>query len=216
MSRKAICGSTLTILVLATLVITTSYGDAPARHGHPRESLSIGDTAPDWGSLPATDGNRYSMADLDNQFLVVVFACHHCPTVVAYEDRIKQIQADYEDQDVRVVALNPNGIYPMSRMQERAEEKEYNFLYIMDESKESGHRFGARNTPHVFVLDEDRVVRYMGGIDNSPNEANAHQHHLRDALDALLEGQDPPVAETRALGCTVKYGCTEAYRARYL
>ncbi len=86
----------------------------------------------------------------------------------------------------------------------------------MDESKESGHRFGARNTPHVFVLDEDRVVRYMGGIDNSPNEANAHQHHLRDALDALLEGQDPPVAETRALGCTVKYGCTEAYRARYL
>ncbi len=121
MSRKAICWSTLTILALATLVITTSYGDAPARHGHPRESLSIGDTAPDWGSLPATDGNRYSMADLDNQFLVVVFACHHCPTVVAYEDRIKQIQADYEDQDVRVVALNPNGIYPMSRMQERAE-----------------------------------------------------------------------------------------------
>ncbi len=201
--------------VAAVLAVSPIAACQAAEHGRPRESLSIGETAPDWGKLPATDGKSYSMADLDAAWLVVAFACHHCPTVVAYEDRIKEIQADYQKRGVQVVVLNPNGIYPLSRMKDRAEEKEYNFLYIIDESKESGHRYGATNTPHIFVLDENRVVRYKGAVDDSPNPANVQVQYLRNALDALLEGNDPPTAETRAVGCTVKYGCTEAYRARF-
>ncbi len=197
------------------LVASTIVCASTGQHGRPRESLSIGDKAPDWGSLPATDGQSYRMADLDSKLLAVIFACHHCPTVVAYEDRIMQLQEDYKDKGVQVVVLNPNGIYPLSRMRDRAEEKGYNFLYIMDESKESGHRFGARNTPHVFLLDQDRVLRYQGSVDDNMNPAAVQQHFVRAALDALLAGNDPPITETNPIGCTVKYGCVEDYRARF-
>jgi hypothetical protein len=212
MYRKTACWILITTLVVVVSSVTAGLA---AEHGKPRESLNIGDKAPDWGSLPSTDGKSYRMADLDSKILAVVFACHHCPTVVAYEDRIKQLQADYQDKGVQVVVLNPNGIYPLSRMKDRAEEKEYNFLYIMDESKESGHKYGARNTPHVFLLDQDRVLRYKGAIDDNMNPANVQQHYVRAALDALLAGNKPQVAETNPIGCTVKYGSTEAYRARF-
>ncbi len=213
MRRKLISWTTLAVLAVGLLLLTACYGDGV--HGQPRESLDVGDKAPCWGELPATDGNSYSMDDFETPLLVVAFACHHCPTVVTYEDRIIQLQADYADKGVQLVALNPNAIYPLSRMKDRAEEKEYNFPYIMDESKESGHKYGATNTPHMFVLDEDRVVRYKGAVDDSNNPANVQVQHLRNALDALLEGNDPPVAVTRARGCTVKYGCVENYRARF-
>ena len=212
MCRNLISWSTLAVVALSPLAITACQA---GEHGKPRESLNIGDKAPDWGNLPATDGESYSMADFDAKWLVVAFACHHCPTVVAYEDRIKQIQADYGDKGVQLVAINPNSIYPLSRMKDRAEEKEYNFPYIMDESRESGHKYGATHTPHMFVLDADRVLRYKGGIDDSPNPDNVKQQHLRDALDALLAGNDPPETETRPRGCTVKYGNVDAYRARF-
>jgi alkyl hydroperoxide reductase subunit AhpC len=212
MSRKLVCWNTPLVLVVVVLGTTAGYG---GQDGQPRESLNIGDKAPDWGKLPSIDGKSYRMADLDSKLLAVVFACHHCPTVVAYEDRIKQLQTDYKNRGVQVVVLNPNAIYSLQRMKDRAEEKEYNFLYIMDESQESGHKFGARNTPHVFLLDEKRVVRYMGAVDDSQNEANVKQHYVRAALDAVLAGNDPPVTKTNPTGCTVKYGSSAAYRARY-
>ncbi len=212
MCRRLISWGAASVVALLAVSLTACHG---GQHGRPRESLAVGDKAVDWGKLPATDGNSYSLANLDAKILVVAFACHHCPTVVAYEDRIMEVQADYGDKGVQVVVLNPNGIYPLSRMKDRAEEKEYNFLYIIDESKESGHKYGAVNTPHIFVLDENRVVRYKGALDDSPNPANVQKKYVRDALDALLDGNDPPTTETRPVGCTVKYGDTAAYRARF-
>jgi DUF971 family protein len=212
MSRRFVLWITPMALLVAALALRTGHGD---EHGKPRESLNIGDKAPDWGNLPATDGKSYRMADLDSKILAVVFACHHCPTVVVYEDRIKQLQKDYANKDVQVVVLNPNGIYPLRRMKDRAEEKEYNFLYIMDEKKESGHRYGATNTPHVFLLDEHRVVRYKGAIDDNMDASNVKQQYVRKALDALIAGNEPPVTETSPVGCTVKYGNTDDYRATY-
>ena len=212
MCRKPGPWSVAGALVVA---MVCAHAAQAGEHGKPRESLSIGDKAPDWGKLPATDGNSYSMADIDAKLLVVIFACHHCPTVRSYEDRIKEVQADYKDKDVAVVVLNPNGIYPLSRMKDQAKEREYNFLYIIDESKESGHKYGARVTPHVFLLDADRKVRYIGGVDDSQNPDNVKEKHLRNALDALLEGKDPPRTEAPAFGCTVKYGDTAAYRAQH-
>jgi peroxiredoxin len=212
MTRRNAFWITPMVLSLLALIVTAGTSD---EHGKPRQSLNVGDKAPDWGSLPATDGQSYRMADLDSKLLAVIFACHHCPTVVAYEDRIKQLQSDYQEKGVRVVVLNPNGIYPLRRMKDRAEEKDYNFLYIMDESKESGHKFGAQNTPHVFLLDQDRVLRYKGAVDDNMNPANVQQHYVRMALDALLQGNAPPITETNPIGCTVKYGSTEDYRARF-
>ena len=213
MYRKLIPWTTLAVLAVGVLMLTACYGEGV--HGRPRESLDIGDKAPCWGNLPATDGESYSMADFDAPLLVVAFACHHCPAVVAYEERMIQLQADYADKGVQLVAINPNTIYPLSRMKDRVEEKGYNFPYLMDETKESGHQYGATHTPHMFVLDADRVVRYKGGIDDSTNPANVKVHCLRNALDALLEGNDPPVTVTRPRGCTVKYGNVDNYRARF-
>ncbi|TVS20107.1 MAG: thioredoxin family protein [Planctomycetaceae bacterium] len=204
MFRRSVRLAALTLMASGVLLANNGYG----QHGQPRESLKIGDQAVEWGSLPATDGSHYRLADIDSKLVVVVFGCHHCPVHVAYEERLKKIQDDYKDKDVAVIVLNPNNMWgedTLDRMKKRAAEKEYNFVYINDASQESGHKYGARVTPHIFVLDADRVVRYIGGIDDSQNPANVKQHHLRNALDALLDGQDPPRTETRAFGCTVKY-----------
>ncbi len=204
MKRRSMGLTVLSLLAVGVFVVNTCHG----QHGQPRESLKIGDKGVEWGSLPATDGSNYRLADIDAKLVVVVFGCHHCPVHVAYEERLKEIQADYEGKDVAVVVLNPNNMWDedtMERMKKRAAEKEYNFVYINDASQESGHKYGARVTPHIFLLDADRVVRYIGGVDDSQNPANVKEHHLRNALDALLAGQDPPRTETRAFGCTVKY-----------
>ena len=186
-----------------------------AQDGQPRQSLDVGDTAPCWGGLEATDGNQYKLADFDAPVLVVVFACHHCPTVQAYEDRIIQLQADHEDKGVQVVMINPNNIYPLHRMKDRVEEKGYNFPYLIDASHESGHVYGATNTPHFFVLDAERTVRYMGALDDHTHAQHARTHHVRDAIDALRAGEEPPVAKTHAVGCTVKYASSAVYRQQH-
>ncbi len=204
-------------IILLALITLTACGtaDGSARDGHPRQSLSVGDAAPGWGNLEATDGNHYEIGDFDAPILAVIFACHHCPTVVAYEDRMIELQADYAERGVQVVAINPNNIFEIDRMKERVEEKGYNFPYLIDASQESGHIFGARNTPHVFLFDAERTLRYKGSIDNHPRPERADTHYARDAIDALLEGEDPPVARTRAIGCTVKYASSAEYRARF-
>ncbi len=179
-----------------------------AQHGQPHEEVAVGEKAPEWNNLPGVDGNEHSLADLEARLVAVVFSCHHCPVYVAYEERLNQLQADYDKEDVLVVALNPNNIWgedTLDHMKARAEELEYNFLYVHDASQDSGHQYGARVTPHVFLLDDERVVRYIGAIDDSQNPANVQTTFLRDAIDALLAGEDPPLAETKAFGCTVKY-----------
>lgn len=204
-------------ILLLVLFTGTACGaaDGSARDGQPRQSLSVGDTAPCWGNLEATDGNHYALEDFDAPILAVIFACHHCPTVVRYEDRIIELQADYEERGVQVVVINPNNIFTIDRMKDRVEEKGYNFPYLIDASQESGHVYGARNTPHVFLLDAERTVRYKGSMDNHPQQDRADTHYVRDAIDALLGGENPPVAQTRAVGCTVKYASSEQYRERF-
>jgi peroxiredoxin len=204
MRRHRVGVIALAMFASAMFAVTACYG----QHGQPRESLKIGDKAVEWGSLPATDGKSYSLADIDAKLVAVVFGCHHCPVHVAYEDRLKEIQADYKDKGVAVVVINPNALWgdeQLDRMKKRAEEKEYNFPYINDQSQESGHKWGGRVTPHVFLIDQDRKVRYIGGVDDSQNPANVKEKHLRNALDALLKGEEPPQTETRAFGCTIKY-----------
>ena len=204
MSRTLVGLTVAAIFAAGLIAVPACYG----QHGQPRESLKIGDAAVDWGKLPAADGESYSLADIDAKLVAVVFGCHHCPVYVAYEDRLKELQADYKDKGVAVVVVNPNVMWgddTLDHLKKRAKEKEYNFLYINDASQESGHKFGGKVTPHVFLLDADRKVRYIGGVDDSQNPANVKEKHLRNAIDALLEGNDPPQTETRAFGCTIKY-----------
>ncbi len=170
--------------------------------------VELGDTGPAWVDLEGVDGERHSLADLENaKAVVVVFTCNHCPVAKAYEDRLIQFQKDYADRGVEVVAINVNNnkADKLPAMKERAKEKEFPFAYIYDPSQTIGREYGATVTPHAFVLDGDRNVVYQGAIDDSMKADKATQRYLRDAVDAVLAGKTPETASTPPAGCGIQY-----------
>jgi peroxiredoxin len=174
-------------------------------------ALAIGDSAPDF-SLPGVDGRTYSLADFaDKPALAVIWSCNHCPTVIAYEDRMVQVQHDYAGKGVQVVAINSNDErrYPedaFDRMIERAKRKGFNFPYLRDETQQAAQAYGPRVTPEVFLFNADRTLVYHGRIDDNPdNPAAAKQRDLRKALDEVLGGTAVTTAETNPVGCSVKW-----------
>lgn len=163
-------------------------------------------------SLPGVDGKQHSASDYnDKKALVIIFSCNHCPYVRAWEDRMIEIQRDYADQGVQLIAINSNDVkkYPadsFEKMQERARDKGFNFPYLFDESQEVASAYGAERTPEVFLFDQARTLQYHGSIDDNFEDPEGVQHHyLRDALDAILGGQTPRPAKTPAVGCTIKW-----------
>jgi len=174
-------------------------------------TLRIGDPAPSF-RLPGVDGKSYGLEDFKGKKVVIVmFSCNHCPTVKAYEDRFVELQRDYKDKGVVLIAINPNDDkrYPedsFGNMKIRAREKGFNFPYLRDESQEVARAYGAERTPEVFVFDEKRTLRYHGRIDDNVHEPNqVRQHYLRDALDAILGGREIPLKDTEPVGCTIKW-----------
>jgi thiol-disulfide isomerase/thioredoxin len=167
------------------------------------------------------DGKTYTPADFAAaKLLLVVFTCNHCPTAQAYEERIKAITADYKAKGVAVVAINPNSAAAVrfdemgygdlgdtfAEMKVRAEHRKFNFPYLDDgETQQIVTKFGAIATPHVFIFDAERKLRFQGRIDNSENEALVKVHDTRAALDALLAGKDPEIKTTRVFGCSIKW-----------
>lgn len=174
-------------------------------------TLEIGQTAPDF-HLAGVDGRTYSLADFaEAKSLVVVFSCNHCPYVIGSEDRMKRLVADYSPRGMRMVAINANETenHPgdsFEHMKQRASERQYNFPYLRDEVQTVAKAYGALRTPHFFVFDEQRKLRYTGRMDDNPrNPGQETTHELRDALDALLTGKEPTVAVTNPIGCNVKW-----------
>jgi peroxiredoxin len=170
--------------------------------------LKVGAAAPDFKNLVGVDGQKHSLADYkDAKLVVVAFICNHCPVAQAYEDRLIALQKQYEPKGVQFVAVNVNNI-PADRLDEmkkRAKDKGFNFPYLYDSTQKIGHDFGAAVTPHVFVLDKDRKVAYVGAVDDNMQADKAKKHYLDDALEALLAGKEPPKAQTKAFGCGIKY-----------
>jgi peroxiredoxin len=194
-------------------------------------TLPLGASAPDF-NLPGVDGRNWTLKDFAGaKILVVIFTCNHCPTAQYYEERIKQIVADYRGKGVAVVGIMPND--PRSvrldelgytdlgdsfdEMQIRARDRQYHFPYLYDGDTEAvAHAYGPVSTPHVFVFDSARRLRYVGAIDDSERVQKVTRHHLRDALDALLAGQDPAVTNTKAVGCSIKWAGKESQAQAYL
>jgi len=173
-------------------------------------SIAIGDTAPGF-RLPTTDRGEASLEDAEGAPAVVVaFWCNHCPYVRAWEERFNDIAREYSDRGVVTVAVCANDAttHPadsFENMVVRASERGYVFAYARDEDQSVARAYGAARTPEVFVLDADRRVGYHGAIDDSTDPDEAGAHHLRDALDAVLAGRTPAVAETAPVGCTIKW-----------
>lgn len=170
--------------------------------------LDIGKPAPAWKELLGVDDKRHSLDDLkDAKLVIVVFACNHCPVVKAYERRLIRFVDDYRDKGVEFVAISvsrqPSDQLPQMKM--RASDSGFNFPYLIDPTQKIARAYGATCTPHVFVLDQQRRVAYMGKIDDHLDESKVGERFLRDAVDALLAGKQPEVAETRQVGCDIEF-----------
>ncbi|GIW86721.1 MAG: thioredoxin family protein [Isosphaeraceae bacterium] len=198
----------------ASLIAVALFA-APALAGEFNKVVSIGQKAPAFAGIPATtpDGQSVSLtlSDMKDDIIVLVFLANHCPVVTQYEDRIIDFAKDYEDKGVKVVAVAVTGGElrkqdDLNAIRQRVKDKGYSFVYGFDETQKIGRDYGATNTPQFFVLDKDRVIRYMGAMDdNAGNEAAVKKQYLRDAVDALLAGKEIEVKETRPVGCGVKY-----------
>ncbi len=192
-------------------------------------TLALGASAPEF-DLPGVDGRAHSLKDFaSGKVLVVVFTCNHCPTAQYYEPRLKQFVADYKDKGVSLVAIMPTdpqsvrldelGWTDLSdsfeEMKIRARDHQFNFPYLYDGETEAVSRaYGPVATPHVFVFDQERKLRYAGAIDDSERVQHVTKQYLRDAVDALLAGKEPPLTKTKVVGCSTKWaGKADAVKA---
>ncbi len=174
-------------------------------------TLELKRNAPDF-RLPATDGRSYSLADFNSaKVLVVAFTCNHCPYVVNSEERILAFDRDTKAQGVQLVCINSNAETTYQdddfpHMVERAKERGFGFPYLHDESQEVALSYGALRTPHYFVFDGERKLRYTGRMDDNPrNPGKETTRELRDAVEALLNGTEVAVPLTNPIGCNVKW-----------
>jgi peroxiredoxin len=173
-------------------------------------SLALGTEAPHF-DLPGVDGRSHSLEEFAGaEALVLVQSCNHCPYVQAWDGRLNAIAGEYADRGVRVVAISSNDAehYPedsFEEMRKRASAQGFVFDYLYDEPQTVARELGSERTPEVFVFDRDRRLVYHGAIDDSREEDGVTQHYLRDALDAVLSGEEPQVRETPPVGCTVKW-----------
>jgi len=193
--------------LIALLIVLAASGAAFA--GRFNKVLSVGDAAPSWLSVAGTDDKQHGLDDYKSAKVVVaVFTCNHCPVAQQYEDRLIQLQKDYQDKGVQVIALcvNTGDEDSLAAMKERATAKEFNFPYLSDPTQAAGRLYGAQKTPEAFVLDGNRKVVYMGAIDDSWADATTvKKPYLRNAIDAVLAGRTPDVQEMRATGCGIEY-----------
>ncbi|QGJ68910.1 Thiol-disulfide oxidoreductase ResA [Planctomycetales bacterium 10988] len=197
---KAICFMT----IFFTLLTGHSFA------GKYNPDTDIGDPAPQWENLPGVDGKLHSLSDLkEKDFVVVVFTCNSCPVAEAYEDRLISFAHQYTgpEKKVALVAINVNKIEEdsLEQMKVRAESKGFPFPYLYDESQQVAKGFGAAFTPEFFVLDKERKIVYMGGMDDSSNPEKVENHFLEMAIQDLVNGKTPEVQETVAFGCLIRF-----------
>jgi len=204
-------------LFLATLATAASQ----ASKTQEIRTLEIGAQAPGF-ALPGVDGKVHRLADYDKaKVLVVVFTTNHCPTAQAYEERLKKLAADYKDKGVALVAISPNDPKAvrldelgytdvgdsLEEMKIRAKDQGFNFPYLYDGDKQEVSRaYGPMTTPHVFVFDSERKLRFVGRIDDNERQPDkVTSQDTRNAVEALLAGRPVPVEKTRTVGCSVKW-----------
>jgi peroxiredoxin len=174
--------------------------------------LNIGDKAPSTSvKMKNVDGTEVSIADVvGKQGTLVVFSCNHCPFVKAWQDRIASVGNAAKTKGIGVIIINPNDPteYPedsYAEMQKRSRDLGFTFPYVVDATSDVARSFGATRTPEVFLFDKDGKLVYHGAIDDSKEADQVTKHFLQDAIDAALAGKAVPVAETKFVGCSIKF-----------
>ena len=216
--KRAIIAAIAIALAVFTFSLKLAADEIPP-------TLAIGAQAPDF-HLPAVDGKSYRLQDFaSSKLLVVIFTCVHCPTAQVYENRIKQLVTDFKDKDVAFVAIQPNSPKAVrvselnysdmgdsfAEMKIRAQYQKFNFPFLYDGDTQSvAVKYGPVATPHVFVFDKDRKLRYEGRVDSSPRNAPDKIEDARNAIKALLADKSVQVEKTPSVGCSIKWAFKEA------
>jgi peroxiredoxin len=213
--NRAMCQTAVTALVIALLAGATSLAAEEVK------TLEIGAQAPNF-ALPGVDGKTHRLSEYRRaKILVIVFTCNHCPTAQAYEERIAKLAADYQDKGVTLVAISPNdpkavrldelGYTDLSdslkEMKIRAKDKGFKYSYLYDGDKQAVSKaYGPMTTPHVFIFDSERKLRYVGRVDdNEKHPDQVTSADARNAIEALLAGKPVPVETTKTFGCSIKW-----------
>ncbi len=214
--------------LLTLILVASAAAFAQDEVAHPAAGappiLKIGSQAPGF-NLPGIDGKMHDIHEYDSaKVLVLIFTCNHCPVAEMYEKRIKQLTDDYRGRNVAVVAINPNDPNAvrysemgytdlgdsLEEMKIRAKYRHFNFPYLSDgENQKVALKYGPTATPHAFVFDKDRILRYQGRLDSSQREELVTKREARDAIEAILAGRPVAVANTPAVGCSTKWAYKE-------
>ena len=215
--------------LFAAALITAAFGlPAAADDGPAHPTLAIGATAPDF-DLPGVDGRTHALKEYASaRVLVIVFTCNHCPTAQAYEERLQKLSDDFAAKGATLVAISPNdpkavrldelGYTDLSdsleEMKIRARERHFTFPYLYDgETQAVAHLYGPTATPHVFVFDGERKLRFAGRVDDGENPAKITVSDARNAIEAVLAGQPVPVEKTKVFGCSIKWAEKKSWLA---
>ena len=214
--RKRLLIDALALLAIAAVPVPP----AVAADGPSIPTLAIGSPAPDF-DLPGVDGQRYTLASFAKaKVLVFVFTANHCPTAQAYEERIEKLAADFADKGVQLVLVSPNDPLALrldeqgysdlgdslEDMKQRAKDRGWTFPYLYDgETEAMSRKYGPVATPHAFVFDAARKLRFVGRVDDNENPARATTADARNAIEAVLAGKPVPVETTKVFGCSVKW-----------
>jgi peroxiredoxin len=216
------------IFGLLALALLSGFGRADESSPPP---LAIGAAAPDF-CLPGIDGQTHCLAEYaSSKVLIIAFTCNHCPTAQLYETRLKQLAADYRDRGVALVAIQPNSPNAVrldemgytdvgdsfDDMKVRAAYRHFNFPYLYDgETQKVARAYGPAATPHLFIFDARRKLRYEGRVDNNPREALVTRRDARLAIDAILVDKPVEVEKTPSVGCSTKWLYKEEGRKKEL
>jgi len=211
--------------IFILLLFVSLRGFAQEVHTEPK-TLEPGSKAPEF-SLLGVDGKTYSLKYFENaKVLVVIFSCNHCPTAQAYEDRIISIANDYKPKGAEVVMISPNSIKALNyselgysdmgdsleEMIKRAADKKFPFPYLYDgDEQKTSLAYGPAATPHCFVFDRNRILRYVGRVDGSEKPGTGKGEDLRNAINALLAGQPVVNPVTKVFGCSIKWSWKSEY-----
>ena len=192
---------------VAAAILIAAFAAGPADAG---DELAIGAKGPSF-NLKGTDGKMYALDGLKGEKgTAVIFTCNECPYSKGYEDRLIEMARAYQPQGISFVAINPNDprVSPgdgFEFMVKRAREKGFPYPYVFDETQAAAVAYGARVTPHIFLLDAAGTLVYRGRIDDNLKEEEVKKRDFQSALDALLAGSPVRVTETKAFGCGVKW-----------
>ena len=195
--------SIISVIILSLFVFTEVQAE-----------YKVGDVVQDFSLKNVNDKNVSLSQYPEANGFIVVFTCNSCPVAKKYEKRVEQLDQEFSSKSYPVIAISSNDVQvnpgdSFNEMQKRAKAEAYTFPYLYDESQDVAKRFGATNTPHVYVLAKEGsklVVKYIGAIDNNADDAaQADKKYVSDAVNSLLKGKDPQIAATKAIGCTIKW-----------